>query len=480
MHHLSENPYVMRIRGTYEDWLSVHLVMELCEDGELFCRIVKKGHYSEREAAKLIKTIVGVVEACHSHGTLVLAGISFGTPIYVLFCISVNGNNLVSSTVNGSPLLIDLNKMVTAVGVGFDSSKSRRTVREEMDRLVGDGSRLGESFSDVVGSPYYVAPEVLCKHYGPEADVWSAGVILYILLSGVPPFWAGQILQGKIDFDSEPWPAISDSAEDLIQKMLGCDPKSRLTAHQVLCHSWIVDDTIAPDKPLDFAVLSRLKQFSVMNKLKKMALRATPVSFTSLFAYLNYLRNSIDNRNLYREENLVGTFSFFDKDGSGYITIDELQQACKEFGVSDVHLDEMIKEIDQDNFAAMMRKGNGGIGRITMRRTMNLGDAFGLEVISLVRAKSIKSDLKQSSHFRLGRPLLLAPPTVIDSTLLTTSDGSRLRTCPNHRSLPSLNFSETDTTPNDILIAEFVVISHRVLPHVHRSILISATSILLT
>ena len=70
MHHLSENPNVVRIQSTYEDATSVHLVMELCEGGELFERIAKKGHHSEREAAKLTKTIVAVIEACHSLGVM--------------------------------------------------------------------------------------------------------------------------------------------------------------------------------------------------------------------------------------------------------------------------------------------------------------------------------------------------------------------------------------------------------------------------
>ncbi|KAJ8765345.1 hypothetical protein K2173_012042 [Erythroxylum novogranatense] len=409
MHHLSEQQHVVRIRGAYEDPYCVHLVMELCEGGELFDRIVKKGHYSEKEAAKLIKTIVGVVEGCHSLGVMHRDL----KPENFLF------------------LSVEEDAALKATDFGLSAFY-----------------KPGEYFSDVVGSPYYVAPEVLRKYYGPEADVWSAGIILYILLSGVPPFSAEtekgifrQILQGKLDFDSAPWPSISDSAKDLIRKMLERNPKRRLTAHEVLCHPWIVDDRIAPDKPLDSAVLSRLKHFSAMNKLKKMALRviaerlseeeigglkelfrmidtdnsgtitfdelkeglkrvgselmeseikdlmdAADIDNSGTIDYGEFLAATLHLNKLETEENLVSAFAFFDKDSSGYITIDELQAACKEFGLSDLHLDEMIKEIDQDNdgqidyaeFATMMKKGNGGVGRRTMRRTINLGDAFGL------------------------------------------------------------------------------------------------------
>ncbi|KAL8121197.1 hypothetical protein AgCh_018090 [Apium graveolens] len=146
-----------------------------------------------------------------------------------------------------------------------------------------EGSKLdlkGEKFSEIVGSPYYMAPEVLRRNYGLEVDVWSAGVILYILLCGVSPFWA------EIDFKREPWPQISDNAKSLIRKMLEPDPRERLTAKQVFVFSLIGRTSVDTkckeglNVPLGDIVRTRLKQFSLMNRFKKKALQKYLQSIT--------------------------------------------------------------------------------------------------------------------------------------------------------------------------------------------------------
>ncbi|CAI9769023.1 unnamed protein product [Fraxinus pennsylvanica] len=403
MHHLAGHKNIVTIKGAYEDPLCVHIVMELCAGGELFDRIIHRGHYSERKAAELTKIIVGVVEACHSLGVMHR---------------DLKPENF---------LLVNKDDDFSLKAIDFGLSVFFKP---------------GQMFTDVVGSPYYVAPEVLLKHYGPAADVWTAGVILYILLSGVPPFWAetqqgifDAVLKGHIDFDSDPWPLISESAKDLIRKMLCMNPSERLTAHEVLCHPWICENGVAPDMALDPAVLSRLKNFSAMNKLKKMALRviaeslseeeiaglremfkamdtdnsgaitfdelkaglrkygstlkdteirdlmdAADVDNSGTIDYGEFVAATIHLNKLEREEHLLAAFQYFDKDGSGYITVDELQQACVEHGMTNVPLEDIIKEVDQDNdgridygeFVAMMQKGNGGIGRRTMRNSLNI------------------------------------------------------------------------------------------------------------
>ncbi|MBA0698117.1 hypothetical protein Golax_002621 [Gossypium laxum] len=403
MYHLAGHKNIVTIKGTYEDSLYVHIVMELCSGGELFDRIIQRGHYTERKAAELTRIIVGVVEACHSLGVMHR---------------DLKPENF---------LLVNKDDDFSLKAIDFGLSVFFKP---------------GQVFTDVVGSPYYVAPEVLQKHYGPEADVWTAGVILYILLSGIPPFWGetqqgifDAVLKGFIDFDSEPWPLISDSAKDLIRKMLCSQPSERLTAHKVLCHPWICENGVAPDKALDPAILSRLKQFSAMNKLKKLALRVIAeslseeeiaglremfksmdtdnsgaITFDELKAglrrygstlkdaeiralmdaadidnsgtidYGEFIAATVHLNKLEHEEHLVAAFQYFDKDRSGYITVDELQQAWAEYNLTDVFFEDIIREVDQDNdgridygeFVDMMKKGNGWIGRRTMRNSLNI------------------------------------------------------------------------------------------------------------
>lgn len=98
----------------------------------------------------------------------------------------------------------------------------------------------------MLGTAYYIAPEVIKKNYDEKCDIWSLGVILYILLCGYPPFSGDNddeilaaVRNGNLVFDDEDWHSISAPAKDLIKKMLIMDPKERFGADQCLAHEWI-------------------------------------------------------------------------------------------------------------------------------------------------------------------------------------------------------------------------------------------------
>ncbi|XWS52536.1 hypothetical protein CRYUN_Cryun11dG0079100 [Craigia yunnanensis] len=301
MKHLPKHPNIVTLKDTYEDDDAVHIVMELCEGGELFDRIVARGHYTERAAAGVMKTIVEVVQMCHKHG--------------VMHRDLKPENFLFANKKENSPLkAIDF-----GLSVFF---------------------KPGERFNEIVGSPYYMAPEVLKRNYGPEVDVWSAGVILYILLCGVPPFWAETeqgvaqaIIRSVIDFKRDPWPKVSDNAKDLVKKMLNPDPKQRLTAQEVLEHPWLQNAKKAPNVPLGETVKARLKQFSVMNKLKKRALRVIA-----------------EHLSVEEVAGIKEAFEMMDTGKRGKINLEELRMGLQKVGqqIPDADLQILVEAADLD------------------------------------------------------------------------------------------------------------------------------------
>ncbi|KAK4791267.1 hypothetical protein SAY86_031680 [Trapa natans] len=277
---LTGHENVVQFYNAFEDDSYVHIVMELCEGGELLDRILAKkdSRYTEKDAAVVVRQMLKVAAQCHLHG--------------LVHRDMKPENFLFKSTREDSPL-------------------------KATDFGLSDFIKPGKKFHDIVGSAYYVAPEVLKRKSGPESDVWSIGVITYILLCGKRPFWDKtedgifkEVMRNKPDFRRKPWPTISNSAKDFVKKLLVKDPRARLTAAQALSHPWVREGGSASEIPIDISVLNNIRQFVKYSRLKQFALRA--------------LASTLNSEEL---ADLKDQFDAIDVDKNGSISLEEMRQA---------------------------------------------------------------------------------------------------------------------------------------------------------
>jgi len=248
---------VVKLLEAYESRTCVYLVMELVTGGELFDRIVEKGSYSEKDAADLIKQVLSAVAYMHEEGVVHR---------------DLKPENLLYYSPDA-----DSKIMISDFGL----------------------SKMEESgvMATACGTPGYVAPEVLAqKPYGKAVDVWSIGVISYILLCGYPPFYDendanlfAQILKGEFEFDSPYWDDISEEAKDFIRSLMCVNVENRLTCQNALEHCWItgkqsernIHATVSEQLKKNFAK-SRWRQaynaIAVSRQMKLLALNSSKTS----------------------------------------------------------------------------------------------------------------------------------------------------------------------------------------------------------
>eukprot|EP01035_Chromulina_nebulosa_P018810 gene18810-24580_t len=268
------HPNIISCYDFYEEEKVYYVVLEYMEGGELFDRIVKKSVYSELEAREVVNTILNALKYCHDR-------------------------DIVHRDLKPENLLL-----------------TRRD--DDYDIKIADfgfASRKGELMSTQCGTPGYIAPEILQREpYGKTVDMWSLGVITYILLGGYPPFQDKNIrnLFSKIKrceykFHPEVWSNVSEEAKDFIRNLLIMPPSSRLTADTALAHPWI---HLASESLSSNNLEMTLKEFKRFNGNRKFRSAVfTVMAINRMIDLANIKTPTADNSN-----NHVFTFNEKDRD----------------------------------------------------------------------------------------------------------------------------------------------------------------------
>lgn len=276
-----DHPNIMKLYEFFEDKRNYYLVMELYRGGELFDEIIHRQKLSEVDAAAIMQQVLSGCTYLHKH-------------------------NIVHRDLKPENLLLE--------------SKSKDALIKIVDFGLSAHFEIGGGkMKERLGTAYYIAPEVLRKKYDEKCDLWSCGVILYILLCGYPPF-GGQtdqeilkrVEKGKFVFDPPDWNKVSDDAKRLVEMMLTYDSSKRISAEEALSHPWIVrmsavKDVEVPKNELAGA-LTNMKKFQDSQKLAQAAM-----------LFMGSKLTTIDET---RE--LTSIFRRLDKNGDGQLDRSEL------------------------------------------------------------------------------------------------------------------------------------------------------------
>merc|ERR1712137_334367 len=215
-----KHPNIINLKEIMEDDDTLYIITELVTGGELFDKIVDLGAYTEADAAQLVARMVSAIDYLHSM-------------------------NIVHRDLKPENLLLKSEGDISEVKLAdFGLSK-----------IVSDGVQK-QMMQTACGTPGYVAPEVLTADgYDKEVDLWSIGVITYILLCGFPPFYNEHlpvlfeaIMKADYDYPEDYWDEISDTAKNFIDRLLVVEPEKRMTTAQALAHPWLAGQ--APDRSL--------------------------------------------------------------------------------------------------------------------------------------------------------------------------------------------------------------------------------------
>jgi len=301
-----DHPNILKITDFYPLKTEYNIITEYCQEGELFDEIKAHAPFNEVLAAWYMRQILSAVSYCHSmnilHRDL--------KPENIL---------IVKRQKNGfHPIKI----------IDFGTAKVFQ--KEKNEHLL-------------IGSAYYIAPEVLSRNYTELCDLWSCGVIMYILLTGRPPFNGineeeimKKIKEGVYDLTKYPWGVISDDAKDLIKGLLQVNPKKRYNAKEALAHKWFQSEKVKANQSA-YNIKNRQLNKLVDNLIKY---RADNILRCAVVALL--VHNSIQ---LNQAHDAVKLFNKIDKNGDGKISREELFDGLQPYK-KDLDDDELRKQVE--------------------------------------------------------------------------------------------------------------------------------------